>query len=714
MRRPDLENPACERRLTIPDEQSMRYSLDTRGNKQALVCLAFVVLVSGPQPAAGTDGATPAYGAARPTRVHNLKILSDQIDDVTTSQNILRSFLKPAMTQAERCEALWRATVKYRHQTAPPNEFLAADWETHDPVKLFNVYGYCMCCCSSAVIEALNRLDGRETRGRILNGHSVPEVRFDDEWHMYDASLITYFPKPDGGLPASVDEISQAVGDWYALHPGYQRQPPKLLEVMRADGWMGWKSTGPKLLANCPFYRLGYFPARTHGWDATMQEYDRKCEVYEYGYQLGHRALVSLRPGESYVREAGNRGWHVNMHESPDWDGLRATSANNDMEYLREFFPQYHGGLVGNGFHRYAPDLASGGLAAGAERFENLKVGSAATASERPIVQRAEGGKPGVVVIPLTSPYVYLGGRLSLKAWRQSAADSVRVSLSTNNARTFQPIWSAEKTGSNSADVDLSPHIFRRYAYWIKIELGGASAAGTGLSEFSIENRLQHAPRTLPFLSKGKNKLTVSVDGDPTIATRTVTGRLAAEPGFSKNETSETMGVTFENIQLAHGGCWWQGGTGAITVPVDTPGEIVALRFGGHIRARGQRDLVKIQVSFDDGQTWQEAGRIAGPTQGRTEYFRFDKIPPGAMRARLRYEMTGNNTVGVLSFRVDADYRDPAASGFQPFEIVHRWREGAEPKERHEMVNRLPYHYQMTTAAEPEMLSVEYRMPQSR
>ena len=56
-----------------------------------------------------------------------------------------------------------------------------------------------------------------------------------------------------------------------------------------------------------------------------MAEYDRKSEVYEYGYQVGHRALFSLRPGESLVREAGNRGLHVNMEIDPNWDGLKAT-----------------------------------------------------------------------------------------------------------------------------------------------------------------------------------------------------------------------------------------------------------------------------------------------------------------------------------------------------------------------------------------------------
>ena len=137
-----------------------------------------------------------------------MKVLSDKIDDVTTVENIVKSFVKPGMSDQERAKALWTAAVKYRHQTAPPNEYLAGDWEAHDPVKIFNVYGYCMCCCCSALVEALNREDGREARGRILNGHSVPEVRYGDGWHMFDGSLITFFPDPDDGVAASVDEIA--------------------------------------------------------------------------------------------------------------------------------------------------------------------------------------------------------------------------------------------------------------------------------------------------------------------------------------------------------------------------------------------------------------------------------------------------------------------------------------------------------------------------
>ena len=58
-------------------------------------------------------------------RVNQLKVLSDKIDDVTTVENIVRSFAKPGMSEQERALALWTAVVKYRHQTAPPNEHLA-------------------------------------------------------------------------------------------------------------------------------------------------------------------------------------------------------------------------------------------------------------------------------------------------------------------------------------------------------------------------------------------------------------------------------------------------------------------------------------------------------------------------------------------------------------------------------------------------------------
>jgi hypothetical protein len=638
-------------------------------------------------------------------RGNQLKVLSDKIDDVTTVENIVRSFVRPGMTDQGRAEVLWRAVVKYRHQTAPPNEHLAGDWEAHDPVKIFNVYGYCMCCCCSALVEALNREDGREARGRILNGHSVPEVRYGDAWHMFDGSLLTYFPRPGDGVAASVDEVSAAVADWYARHPGYRKDGEKLLDLMRKDGWMGWKAEGPPLLANCPFYRMGYLPARTHGWDATMAEYDRKSEVYEYGYHVGYRALFSLRPGESFVREAGNRGLHVNMDVDPGWDGLKARAPENDLVYLNEFFAGYRGGVVGNGTHRYAPDLAAGDLALGAETFDNLASDGSGS------IRVKEAGRPGVAIIPMISPYVYLGGRLRLKVVGRSADDNVIVTISTNNGRTFRPLYSARTDGPTEAKLELKDKVFRRYAYWLRLEVVG----GASVDAFEAESDFQHAPRTLPWLGKGKNTITVAADADPGLATRSIACRITPDPEFTKNETSTTMGLVFDNVDLRHDACWWKGGTGYMTVPIEVPGDLVSLGFSAQVRARDVKDRVRIAASTDAGRTWREVAVMAGPTQGRTGHFRVADWPVGTRKALLRFEMTGNNTVGVQNFRIDADYRDPmAAKAVRPFRVVHRWTEGGKDRSHSERITRLPALYVIEAGEAPEMVSVVYEMPPSR
>ena len=666
------------------------------------ILLAVLLPIASPF-ALAQGGAT----ADRAGRINQLKVLSDKIDDVTTVENIVKSFVKPGMTDQKRSEALWRAVVKYRYQTAPPNEDLAGDWEAHDPVKIFNVYGYCMCCCCSALVEALNREDGREARGRILNGHSVPEVWYKNGWHMFDGSLISYFPRPADGVAAAVDEISAALADWYAKHPGYQKNRAKLLELMRKDGWSGWKSEGPALLANCPFYRSGYFPARTHGWDATMVEYDRKSEVYEYGYHVGHRALFSLRPGESLVREAGNRGLHVNMETDPGWDGLKARAPENDLVYLKEFFPGYRGGVAANGTHRYAPNLKAGDLAIGSELHDNL----AAVAARSPALHVKQSGMPGVAVIPMVSPYVYLGGRLKLKAVGRSNEDRLTVSISTNNGRSFTELTSGPVAKPEDLTIDLKDKILRRYAYWIKLEL----TEQAGLDALEIENDIQHAPRTLPWLGKGLTTITVAADRDPTIATRSIACRITPDTGFTKNETSGTMGLTFENVNLRDDACWWKGGKGLMTVPIEVPGDLVSLGFSAQIRARSERDLVHIVASTDGGQTWREVADMKGPTQGRTGHFRVADWPRGTRKVLLRFEMTGNNTVGVQSFRVDADYRDPlAARTIHPFRVVHRWTEQGQAKSHTELITKLPAKYAIRTSSDPEMVSVTYEMAASR
>src|SRR5262249_34826948 len=160
------------------------------------------------------------------------------------------------------------------------------------------------------------------------------------------------------------------------------------------------------------------------------------------------------------------------------------------------------GGVVAAGIHRYAPNLRAGELAAGGEVYENLVSGGS------PALRARSAGRPAVVVVPMVSPYVYLGGRVRLKAAGRSAGDRLTVSISTTNRRSFTEIYAAPIAGPVEPTIDLDDRILRRYAYWLRFELGGSA----GLDSLEIENDFQHAPRTLPWLGKGKNTITVATD----------------------------------------------------------------------------------------------------------------------------------------------------------------------------------------------------------
>jgi hypothetical protein len=81
------------------------------------VALALVLLGRLFVPASVARAEAPVASGGR---VNNLKVLSDKVDDVTTVENLLKSFLRPGMSDQQRARAIWSAVVKYRHQTPRP------------------------------------------------------------------------------------------------------------------------------------------------------------------------------------------------------------------------------------------------------------------------------------------------------------------------------------------------------------------------------------------------------------------------------------------------------------------------------------------------------------------------------------------------------------------------------------------------------------------
>lgn len=365
--------------------------------------------------------------------VSQVKVLSDKVPDVSSMEAWKRSCITDGMSDRDKGLAIWRTVVAFRHQDSPPNEYLQGEDNVHDPIKTFNVYGYGMCCCAASNVEALARYLGLKARGRIIHAHSLPEVWWDGAWHMLDASLINYFPQPDGSL-AGVDDVIAGLRAWYEKNPGFKGNNQRLSQFMQGGGWR----KGPQALALCPFYdNNGWLPAATHGWYSTMQEYDCKPgQVYEYGYSQGYQVNVQLRPGERLVRTWFAKGLHVNMAGGGAPGCLDGHVGQGDLRYA----PQYGDvspGRVGNGTRRYDVPLSDGQFRGGALEAENL----ACSAEDRqaPAVHVKDPEQPAVLVIDMPSSYVYLSGQLSLKA-TVAGGGSVAVSLSDNNGLAWKDV----------------------------------------------------------------------------------------------------------------------------------------------------------------------------------------------------------------------------------------------------------------------------------
>ena len=74
-----------------------------------------------------------ADDANRVGAMGHVKVLSNRVEDVSSPEAWAESNIKPGMTDQEKVLAIWHTVVKYRHQTAPPNEWIQDN--VHDVFK---------------------------------------------------------------------------------------------------------------------------------------------------------------------------------------------------------------------------------------------------------------------------------------------------------------------------------------------------------------------------------------------------------------------------------------------------------------------------------------------------------------------------------------------------------------------------------------------------
>jgi hypothetical protein len=146
-------------------------------------------------------------------------------------------------------------------------------------------------------------------------------------------------------------------------------------------------------------------------------------------------------------------------------------------------------------------------------------------------------------------------------------------------------------------------------------------------------------------------------------------------------------------------------GKGSIVFPIETPADMVRLRFGCHYRARDAADGWDMQVSFDDGKTFKTIDRAGGPSKGNCKYLSVSDIPAGTRKALVRFSGQQRNTACIFDFRIDADYKEPAG-GFAPVKITYVWEENGQEKKDEHVASKAEDTYTIECAGKPTMKSL--------
>jgi len=601
-----------------------------------------------------------------------VKIVSDKVPDVSSLDAWQHAYLKDGMTPREKALKIWESVVGHVHQDSPPNEYLDTEGVPQDPIKAFNVYGYGFASMHAGMMLALARHAGFNARSWALNIDCVAELEWGGRWHMLDASLINWFPNPDGD-PASVDDLMRAVKDWYDRHPEFFGNGEKLYHFGRNGGWR----KGPALLAAGNNYdENGWLPAGTHGWSNTMQHYDGRNPlaegnsgfVYEYPYTTGYQVNIQLRKGEKLTRNWSNKGLHVNMLDGGAPGALKTPIGQEFLRYAPKF-GDIAPGRVGNGVLEYEVPLASGEFRGGALTAENLACTS--DDGQKPALHPKDAAKNATLVLRMPSSYVYLTGTLDLDVAAGKGAQ-VRVAYSDNNGLDWTELARLDTPGAHALKLDQ--YLLRRYDYRLKLTLMG----GAGLNRVHLIHDVQHSQRPLPAFEKGDNTLHFSAG--PAEGTITVEGATSLEQRARQltyldfHPVVENMGPPNLFIQ------GWNK-SGSLAMPIETPADMERLRVSLAYRVRDAQDGLDVQLSTDDGISWKTVARAAGPQVSHHLAWTFGDLPPGTRKAWVRFAGNTHNATGIFNLRIDADYKEPRG-GFRPIKITYKWEEAGQPKEQ--------------------------------
>lgn len=487
----------------------------------AAIFLGFGPMLANSAEPASSTGTAPGL-------VRGIKVLPDKAPDCTTLKSIVETVTRGCKTNDEKAIAIYNFMRLTHYHRAYPSE------PGGIPVlKEINCYGWSLCGGLHAEQSALWREMGWDWRFVGWPGHTTVEAFYDGRWHYLDVFLKFYAWMPDPNNPAGrtiagQDDLASNPDDLvlnaFVLDPSrkvvYQKGNEFELFGDKAN-WMApaFLTCGDELKDVVAGVRQRNRVGPEPGW-AGMRH-----ATGDYS------ADVNLAPGfaltTTWDKAEGAWYWADSKIEPCHTCGDKEIRNSPEKGPIAEPYlgPNWKAESYANGELVFRPDLSRADVLKSFAAVDNVK-------QEGDGLTPLEAGRPASVAVLLQSPYI-----MTQAAGRAEGVDQFDVSI--DNGKT----WKA-------ADLkDFGKAV------------GGQVAA---LARLTFKNRLrglqlgatvQNNPFALPYLSPGRNLVTVSAANPAQLGDNRLVVTYAYRTG-ARRKSYEQLAIEGKEIARAHDASW--------------------------------------------------------------------------------------------------------------------------------------------------------------
>lgn len=611
--------------------------------------------------------------------VNNLKIVTDASPDYSDMDSLIHSTTGKWQTPEEKLWAMFRWNQIARRQTMPMSLHGTA---LTDPIRQFNDYGFTMCSTISGINCSIWDAMGFPVKYWDVTNHTVAEVFYNNRWHMYDNSLSQLYTLCDGQTIAGVEDIGATRG-CAASGGKKERGHIALYHALYATSPNGY-ITGSDTIRTLED-EVGVFNPNGLKYRSYYNDGDR-----------GHRAILNLRPGETYTRHYKSLG-NTKAH----------FVANNGKDPEDDRFK-----IRGNGVRTFTPALTTAMLPKIAHSLTNIKT----TAPSG--IEPQKTGQAGEAVFKIESSNVLTNLKITALVARKSAADTNAISISTTNGLSWQEVWKNDGLGQAPVALNLVDEVTGAYEVLVKVTLlGKAATTDAQLKSIKFEATTMLNSKTQARLNIGRNTVYIGAGEQ--------TGSIVLWPDL-RGDNAKPLVVAQQNVVFEKGNPGYQGTLHAakaneeafVVFRIDAPRDITRLIYGGRLYNRAPNAHIDYLHSFDDGKTWIKSYSLTDIQQpwDIIRYETIDKIPAGTRSVLMKYVMNaseaGSNACSIYALRMEANHK-PIDSTFQPLEVTFNWSErqtdySLVERSHTELVTKLPHKYFVNVGGEdlPRMNSL--------